>query len=816
MISTLPHIAELDEESATNTNADAKQSGDEEEDDDDSQVSSKFQMMRRRSSLELMTDKIRRTSSLDIVSSPSLSSLKTESDSSSNLYRNRRQSQDSSGRARGVIRSIHSLLSLQHEAENHVDALHAFEKKSTESKDESDLEDEEYIIDTLDMQRVEMSVSCSLLRTTPVRQINTVCVCFLKNEFDEWVENGRTEVIKDRISPDFQTSFAMDFSPYKKIKFTIYESDTTEFPTDTCPFFGSYESTMLDIVAKPDAHTFHRISSHKGPSNWEGYFSVLGFLVRTIVRFRIRGADFIKLDQFSESDPFFVLSRATDTNPLQESDWKPIYQSEVIMDEPNPVFQPVELSLSSLFGAHSFNSELMITFYDWDAEVNTFLGSVKFTLADVLLHKKRTFTMANIYSSIPRTHSGKVFFDDFKIFDLDVSIPGQEQSDVSTPKNHRTISLKRMGSSFRSSNDVVDIWSKPVFEILQQLTIICSSPLKDAPESSLAQVRSLVKRLISMALPHELVRTRISEMHGASVLVKLLRAPCPVIYTSVSYFIKYLACTQELRSSLTKAGALPCLVSLLYRDLESDSAIQVVWAIAHLVRDEPVNKVAVKDLGVFPPLIGFLSDSNTRLQDMSCWAISSILHGEKSIKVVFRDLGGLDELMRLISTRNPKLQLSVLRSLTNACDGCEENRKALCELGIMGSIVDFLNGSDESLVCNTLRLIGVLCHGNAQIREQLREFHCIKPLLQAISNCSKATKVVGIQALTNAIYADELNKTEMIKHHGVTLLVALSDDPDLRNHIISALRNTCSSESNRRVVVAECNEQLKREVFHLR
>ncbi len=110
--------------------------------------------------------------------------------------------------------------------------------------------------------------------------------------------------------------------------------------------------------------------------------------------------------------------------------------------------------------------------------------------------------MKNIHKNLSRDLSGISEFISFEIYDLDTSIPGESHKGSPDIRHHRIVGLKNMGRSFCHAADNKDNWSRVVFDILQELTVFCSEPLKDRSEDTLDSCRSMIAKLTSLALPN--------------------------------------------------------------------------------------------------------------------------------------------------------------------------------------------------------------------------------------------------------------------------------------------------------------------------
>ncbi|KAG1649686.1 Copine-5 [Nymphon striatum] len=79
-----------------------------------------------------------------------------------------------------------------------------------------------------------------------------MCVAYTKQTgLNEWYEIGRTETISNTLNPDFTKKFVLNyyFEESQKIKFEIYDIDSTSRRLEDHDFLGVAECTLGEIVS---------------------------------------------------------------------------------------------------------------------------------------------------------------------------------------------------------------------------------------------------------------------------------------------------------------------------------------------------------------------------------------------------------------------------------------------------------------------------------------------------------------------------------------------------------------------------------------
>ena len=104
---------------------------------------------------------------------------------------------------------------------------------------------------SLPTSTVELSVKCTdLANKDLLSKSDPLCVMYMQRN-GQWFEIGRTEVIKDNLSPAWEKKFVVDYSFEERqvVKFEIYDFDSDSNNLNHHDFLGRCESTMGSIVS---------------------------------------------------------------------------------------------------------------------------------------------------------------------------------------------------------------------------------------------------------------------------------------------------------------------------------------------------------------------------------------------------------------------------------------------------------------------------------------------------------------------------------------------------------------------------------------
>ncbi|KAM4801795.1 copine-7 isoform X2 [Urocitellus parryii] len=194
--------------------------------------------------------------------------------------------------------------------------------------------------------KVELRLSCRhLLDRDPLTKSDP-SVVLLQQAQNQWVQVGRTEVVRSSLHPVFSKVFTVDyyFEEVQRLRFEVYDTHGPSGLSSQDDFLGGMECTLGQIVAqkKMTRPLLLKLGRTAGKSSItvvaEDISGNNGYVE---LSFQARKLD--DKDLFSKSDPFLELFRIN-----RDGSEQLVYRTEVVKNNLSPVWEPFKVSLSSL------------------------------------------------------------------------------------------------------------------------------------------------------------------------------------------------------------------------------------------------------------------------------------------------------------------------------------------------------------------------------------------------------------------------------------------------------------------------------------
>lgn len=200
-------------------------------------------------------------------------------------------------------------------------------------------------------------------------------------------ELGRTEVLKDALNPDWVTVIFVDTDPGIYMPFQVTVLDKNK-KTDE-------EKVMAEA-------TFEMTEVYESKGNMQCQELAGGTIVYASVNksemgeakgtlhFHVRGLDVKNIENgflgLGRTDPYFEIAKKNSDHYAGIVRWKPIYRSEVIIDNLNPFWKADFISLETLC-YNDLSWPLRISIWDWQKNgKHREIGALETTLADFKSH----------------------------------------------------------------------------------------------------------------------------------------------------------------------------------------------------------------------------------------------------------------------------------------------------------------------------------------------------------------------------------------------------------------------------------------------
>ncbi|CAA7406010.1 unnamed protein product [Spirodela intermedia] len=261
---------------------------------------------------------------------------------------------------------------------------------------------------------MELSLSASKLRNRDhLSKSDPLAVIYLKRKDGTLEELGRTEVIMNTLDPLWITKLKItyQFEIVQPLLFRIYDVDTRyhNIPVKTLKlneqdYLGEASCTLSEIVTKKNRSLTLNLQDQSSPVGRKdlGNITIVAeetVSSRSVVEMVLRGSHLKNKDVFSKSDPFLRISRVVEGGGAI-----PICKTEVIDNNLDPVWKPINLSMQKLL---SKDNPLVIECYDFNSSgKHELIGKLEKTAAELeLLYKEKTG--ANFYVPSSAGHDRK-------------------------------------------------------------------------------------------------------------------------------------------------------------------------------------------------------------------------------------------------------------------------------------------------------------------------------------------------------------------------------------------------------------------------
>lgn len=243
--------------------------------------------------------------------------------------------------------------------------------------------------------QLELSLSASNLRDRDMlSKSDPMAVVYTKKQDGSLEELGRTEVILNSLDPLWITKqrIIYFFEILQPLLFRVYDVDSKfhSVPTKTLrldeqQLLGEAECFLSQIVTKPGRNLtlpLRQGAEHKGLVPRAQKFGDLTLQVeetidsKTMVEMVFRCSDLPNKDLFSKSDPFLKISK-----PVANGRFVPVCKTEVKMNDLNPQWKPLTLSIQQIV---SKDNTLMIDCYNFNNSGNhELIGRMQKSLVDL-------------------------------------------------------------------------------------------------------------------------------------------------------------------------------------------------------------------------------------------------------------------------------------------------------------------------------------------------------------------------------------------------------------------------------------------------
>lgn len=196
-----------------------------------------------------------------------------------------------------------------------------------------------------------------------------------------WQEYARTEMIRNSRNPDFTKKINIQyrFEEQQKLKFEVYDVDSARPNLKDHDFIGWVEITLGALVSQ---HTVKKKIEYRNPGLDRGMLILTAEELasnKEEIEMQLVGHRLDKKDFWGKSDPFIIISRATESGAFVA-----VHKTEVIKNTLNPVWKSFVIPVRKLNNG-DYQRTLKLECWDWNRSGNhSFIGETYFNLQQVL------------------------------------------------------------------------------------------------------------------------------------------------------------------------------------------------------------------------------------------------------------------------------------------------------------------------------------------------------------------------------------------------------------------------------------------------
>eukprot|EP01091_Cochliopodium_minus_P012551 TRINITY_DN3823_c1_g1_i1.p1 TRINITY_DN3823_c1_g1~~TRINITY_DN3823_c1_g1_i1.p1 ORF type:complete len:724 (-),score=170.10 TRINITY_DN3823_c1_g1_i1:161-2263(-) len=266
--------------------------------------------------------------------------------------------------------------------------------------------------------KVELSISCeNLINMDTFSKSDPIVILYTLNDIGKWHEYGRTEMIKDNLNPQFVKKFIINyhFEELQKLKFECYDIDAINEPLSKQDFIGEMYCTLAEIVTSSGQKIKRPLTISTNTSSVRGDIIISVEEVQDVnqvlnIQFSAKNLD--KVDFFTKSDPFVVISKVR-----EDGQHIPVLKTEIQKKTQDPSWKSNVVSLQLLCNG-DFDRPLIWEIFDYSRSGNhTLIGLFQTSMRDLDEKKKREFEVINDKKKSKKSYknSGKLYIDSYKL-----------------------------------------------------------------------------------------------------------------------------------------------------------------------------------------------------------------------------------------------------------------------------------------------------------------------------------------------------------------------------------------------------------------
>ncbi|CAN6482032.1 unnamed protein product [Victoria cruziana] len=331
-----------------------------------------------------------------------------------------------------------------------------------------------------------------------------------------------------------------------------------------------------------------------------------------------------------------------------------------------------------------------------------------------------------------------------------------------------------------ASSSMVPMAADDLLEAQVKLQVQILESFCSWKESDRSAARRATHVLAELAKNEDYVNV-IVEGGAVPVLVRHLQPPsCREGDDSTKYFehevekgsafaLSLLAVKPEHQQLIADAGALPHLVALLKRHVNSSG------------RNRAINGVI------------------RRAAD----AITNLAHENSYIKTQVRIEKGIPPLVELLEFNDTKVQRAAAGALRTLAFKNEANKTQIVECNALPTLILMLRSEDTAIHYEAVGVIGNLVHSSVSIKKEVLLAGALQPVIGLLSSCCSESQREAALLLGQFATTDSECKVHIVQRGAVRPLVEMlqSPDPQLKEMAAFALGRLAQNTHNQAGIV---------------
>lgn len=300
-------------------------------------------------------------------------------------------------------------------------------------------------------------------------------------------------------------------------------------------------------------------------------------------------------------------------------------------------------------------------------------------------------------------------------------------------------------------------------ELFEALTALLSQNVACATEAAYA--------IWNLCVGHTTNSTQVVKCGGVPLLVNLLTSDSDIAQENAAGALMHITMTEQARTPLVKAKAIPALCKLLLPSSEAEVSTQAAGALLNIASDSAQYARMIVQEDAVGPLIKLLKDGPSLASEYAAGALMNILKATSDVPEEAAKLGAIPALATLLSKGLG--QSEALGALANLASASPERQATIYKAQVTRKSVALLSDKDLDIRRSAVSLIMNLSP-HAKIKERIVEAGALPPLVKLLPDADSDVRERAAGALAN-LFNDHSDNVHKAVKQAPGIIVALID-----------------------------------------